>query len=103
MGLFISIQLYFLTFARSDGISDIVISGVSGSNGKVYVIFGKAKSNSRYAESFYVSTLSSSTTNGFVLTGWSDSSTFGESVSAAGDVNNDGYFDFMFTPTKICI
>lgn len=80
---------------NGDGIDDMVI-GASGadphgqSSGSSYVIFGKTTG---FASILDVSTLDGS--NGFRLAGASTGDATGEAVSAAGDINGDGFGDII--------
>ena len=55
-----------------------------------YVVFGKAAG---YSASLDPSSLNG--TNGFVINGIDARDRSGESVSSAGDINNDGYDDII--------
>ena len=75
-----------------DGYNDVLV-GAPGANsfgGAAYLIYGSALNSS--GGSFNVSSLSGS--NGYVFKGPANSAT-GVTVSAAGDVNGDGYTDFL--------
>ena len=82
---------------NADGYSDIVISAFKAdangdtNSGETYVILGKA---SGYDASVDLATLASGN-NGFVLRGVDASDESGVSVSAAGDINGDGYSDII--------
>ena len=81
---------------NGDGFGDLVIGAPqadpSGRDwaGSAYVVFGKA---SGFAADLDLSTLNGA--NGFRLTGAADGDWIGEAVSAAGDVNGDGYGDLL--------
>ncbi len=64
---------------NGDGYSDVIISA-RGDSGKVYIYFGGA---------------SMDTIADLVMTGEATNTRFGWSVSGAGDVNGDGYDDFI--------
>ncbi len=80
---------------NGDGFDDLII-GVSGDStnetlaGASYVMFGKA---SGFAANIDLSSLDGST--GFRLLGDTHFGSFGKSVSAAGDVNGDGFDDMI--------
>ncbi|WP_192842990.1 FG-GAP-like repeat-containing protein [Aureimonas frigidaquae] len=71
---------------NGDGLADMVISGGSTAN-TAYVIFGRTSSSS-----IAVSTLTGGS-GGFAITG-DTGQMIGLSLSAAGDVNGDGFADF---------
>lgn len=77
---------------NGDGYDDILV-GASGASigGVVYVIYGGASVGS--SGSIYVSALTTST--GFTLSSSTYYDYLGAAVSGAGDVNNDGYEDFI--------
>ncbi len=80
---------------NGDGFDDFIIgaphSNSSGSeSGKSYVVFGKA---SGWGISFDISSLDG--TNGFILNGVNTPDNSGATISSAGDVNNDGFDDFI--------
>ncbi len=80
---------------NGDGIADLIVgawgASPSGSaSGESYVVFGKT---SAWAASLDLSTLDGST--GFRLDGIDAADDAGRSVSAAGDVNGDGFDDLM--------
>ena len=60
-------------------------------SGESYVVFGKASGT--YSASLELSSLNG--TNGFVINGIDASDYSGNSVSSAGDINNDGYDDII--------
>ncbi len=80
---------------NKDGYDDIIIgaSKKDASTGEAYVIYGREKS------SFVNINLDSMTldpaTTGFTITGAFYGDKFGYSVSSAGDINKDGYVDFI--------
>jgi hypothetical protein len=86
---------------NGDGKDDLVLGDPStySSRGAAYMIFGQ----NSFPSSFNLSTLNGA--NGFVVYGIEpDSCSFGESVSAAGDINRDGKADIVvggwcFDPT----
>ena len=80
---------------NGDGFDDLIIGAhgadPNGSNsGASYVVFGKA---SGFAANLNLSTLDGS--NGFKLNGVAADDYSGRSVSAAGDVNGDGFGDLI--------
>ncbi|BBL74641.1 beta strand repeat-containing protein [Methylomagnum ishizawai] len=80
---------------NSDGFADLIVGAAGadphGSNsGSSYVVFGKV---SGFAASLDLSTLNG--TNGFRLDGAAADDWSGFSISAAGDVNGDGYADLI--------
>jgi Ca2+-binding RTX toxin-like protein len=85
---------------NGDGYDDLIISGryadPSGvyNAGASYVVFGKAGG---FTANLNLSTLDG--TNGFKLSGVALSDQTGNSVSAAGDVNGDGYADLIIGAT----
>ncbi len=80
---------------NGDGFADLLI-GATGADeagtdrGAAYVVFGKAGG---FGASVALSGLDG--TNGFKLSGVADSDFAGGSVSAAGDVNGDGFADLL--------
>ncbi|MBF0309126.1 MAG: FG-GAP repeat protein [Magnetococcales bacterium] len=80
---------------NGDGYDDVAIGAPSASDtgnagGKVYVLFGNA---SGWTSSFSINTLNGN--NGFTFHHVQNDSNFGSTLSAAGDVNGDGYSDFL--------
>ncbi len=80
---------------NGDGFDDLIIGAFRADEGGTdrgagYVIFGKAGG---FDASVALSTLNG--TNGFKLSGVADSDRAGRSVSAAGDVNGDGFADLL--------
>ncbi len=80
---------------NGDGFDDLVIGAWmadpnGNSSGEVYVVYGRATG---FGASFDLSTLDG--TNGFTLEGYQGNGLAGFSVSAAGDVNGDGFDDAM--------
>jgi len=76
---------------NGDGIDDIIIGArLADPNGEGYVVFGNA---SGFAASIELSNLDGS--NGFVLNGIGGSSSTGQVVSDAGDINGDGLADII--------
>lgn len=80
---------------NGDGFDDILIgsfhaAGGGADRGAAYLIFGK---HTGFTASFDVTTLNG--TNGGVFNGVGDSDEAGASVNSAGDVNGDGYGDFV--------
>lgn len=77
---------------NDDGIDDLVV-GAQGANsnaGASYVLFG---SSTGFATDFLLSTLTGS--NGFQIDGLDTGDQSGYSVSAAGDINDDGIDDLV--------
>ncbi|MDH4385125.1 MAG: M10 family metallopeptidase C-terminal domain-containing protein [Caulobacter sp.] len=80
---------------NGDGLDDMIIGANFASpngtySGASYVVFGKASS---FGASFDLSTLNG--TNGFKLSGVNVRDEAGLSVSAAGDINGDGFADIF--------
>ncbi len=81
---------------NGDGKADIIIGAkdtdIEGKNdsGKVYVIFG---SDDEFDADFNLASLDGS--NGFSIDGLNSSDFLGNSVSNAGDINNDGFEDII--------
>ena len=80
---------------NNDGYDDIIIGayGKNSNQGAAYVIYGGEKSS---MSNLYLSiqTLDPLAT-GFLMTGYAVNDEFGNSVSTAGDINNDGYDDII--------
>ena len=78
---------------NGDGVADFIIGAPqrAGSIGTSYVIFGQ--DNAAFGTSLALASLDGS--NGFRLDGVSTFDHNGRAVSAAGDVNGDGYSDFV--------
>jgi hypothetical protein len=79
---------------NGDGIGDLIIGASADSNGydsgRSYVVFGQ---NTPFSASLSLSSLNGS--NGFRLDGAGARHRAGSSVSAAGDVNGDGFDDII--------
>ncbi len=81
---------------NGDGFSDLIVSAPGGKNGvaddagKTYVVFGSAAG---LPTTLTLSNLNG--TNGFALTGALADDGDGQVVSAAGDVNGDGFDDLL--------
>ncbi len=77
---------------NKDGYDDFIIGapGVNGGAGAAYVVFGNAGG---LPPALDLSSLDG--TNGFVLNGVAAGDATGFSVAGAGDVNKDGYADFI--------
>lgn len=77
---------------NGDGFADILIGApaTDTDTGESYVIFG---TDQGFAASFTMSSLDG--TNGFILRGTSTGDKSGITVSAAGDLNNDGFDDIL--------
>ena len=86
---------------NGDGFDDILIGAYGGdpgnslSAGESYVVFGKARG---FSPDFDLSTLDGS--NGFRLDGIDAADLSGRSVSAAGDVNGDGFDDILIGASR---
>jgi hypothetical protein len=83
---------------NGDGFDDLIIGKLAnygGTYGASYLVFGKAGG---FAPNFNVSALNGS--NGFKLNGAAPDDHFGHSVSAAGDVNGDGFGDLIIGAPK---
>ena len=85
---------------NGDGFGDLIIGARSagrtqGRPGESYVVFGK---RSGFSPDLTVSMLDGA--NGFTLVGGSPYAEFGSSVSAAGDVNGDGFDDVIVGAPK---
>jgi hypothetical protein len=80
---------------NNDGYDDIIVGAYGKNNfrGAVYVIYGGPKSAMSNID--LSSTSLDPATTGFVIIGSSVSSYFGQSVSSAGDIDNDGYDDII--------
>lgn len=81
---------------NGDGFDDLIVGSVGGDyngtkSGSVYIIYGKAGD---FAATMQTSELDGS--NGFRIDGPEANGQLGRTVSAAGDVNNDGYDDLLF-------
>jgi RTX calcium-binding nonapeptide repeat (4 copies)/FG-GAP repeat len=80
---------------NNDGIDDVIIGAISAHSngsfsGQSYVVFGQSGG---FSASFNLSNLNGS--NGFLLNGIAAYDSSGNSVSGAGDVNNDGIDDLI--------
>ena len=81
---------------NGDGFADVIIgaseAGTNGRNfaGRAYVVFG---ASAGFASAVNLGTLNGS--DGFRLNGVAASDRAGQSVAAAGDVNGDGFGDFL--------
>ncbi|MEH2326521.1 MAG: hypothetical protein V7K32_23755 [Nostoc sp.] len=84
---------------NNDGIDDLIIGALfADSNGnsdagQSYVVFGRTNLGSRGTGTFYLSNLNG--TNGFFINGIAANNYSGNSVSNAGDINNDGIDDLI--------
>ncbi|MDO9338108.1 MAG: hypothetical protein Q7T61_17060 [Caulobacter sp.] len=74
---------------NGDGYDDFII-GASTRPGVAHVLFGKA---SGFPANFNISALTSA--DGFTINGPAISIGFGDAVSSAGDINNDGFDDLI--------
>jgi VCBS repeat-containing protein len=79
---------------NGDGLSDVIVSAASAnsSRGASYIVFGD---NTEINSPIDLDTLDGQ--NGFQLTGNSVDALSGRSVSAAGDVNGDGFDDLLIS------
>ncbi|MDA0261544.1 MAG: FG-GAP-like repeat-containing protein, partial [Proteobacteria bacterium] len=83
---------------NGDGVADILIGGPyadsagQGNRGAAYIVFGKPSGQS-FNSPVELSALNGS--NGFRLDSFENGSQTGTSVSAAGDVNGDGFADLI--------
>ena len=77
---------------NGDGYADLLVGapGVNGNTGAAYLVFGKA---SGWGASLALGSLNGS--NGVRLNGGAADDAAGRQVAAAGDVNGDGYADFL--------
>ncbi len=81
---------------NGDGFDDVIVGapeadgGGINSSGETYIVFGAAGG---FAPQIELSSLDG--TNGFRLTGTASGDLSGGTVSAAGDVNNDGFDDLL--------
>jgi hypothetical protein len=83
---------------NGDGFSDLIVGAYRASvghfeNGTAYVVFGKPGG---FAPSMVLANLDGA--NGFELPGLADSELNGFFLSTAGDMNGDGYTDFILGP-----
>ncbi|MEP3890878.1 MAG: cadherin-like domain-containing protein [Hellea sp.] len=83
---------------NGDGFDDILIGAVGvdsnfSDTGATYVVFGRDAATDPFSASLDLSTLNG--TNGFVVNGVDPSGNNGRSVSAAGDINGDGFDDII--------
>lgn len=87
---------------NGDGIDDLIIGAPNGdpngnSNaGETYIVFGK---DTDFNSSLNVSSLNGA--NGFVIEGINSGDWSGESVSGAGDINEDGIDDLIIGATGV--
>ena len=82
---------------NNDGYDDFLIgardsAGGGNQRGTVYVVFGRS-GETPFNASTNLSSLSAS--QGFAINGVSDFQNLGTAVSGAGDINNDGFDDFI--------
>jgi len=74
---------------NGDGLDDIVIGGVDGTRGQAFVVYGSEGG----LDNINLADLTAA--QGFRVTGTSDYTSSGFSVSSAGDVNGDGLDDII--------
>ena len=77
---------------NGDGVDDLIIGAPYAGSGAAYVVFGRAAGET-WGSALELSGLDGS--DGFVISGASPGASFGVSVSAAGDVNNDNTDDLV--------
>ncbi|MCX8518791.1 MAG: FG-GAP-like repeat-containing protein, partial [Methylophilaceae bacterium] len=79
---------------NGDGFADLILGAyyANGSTGKSYVVFGKANWSGISALNLNAIAQGS---GGFVLNGEANNDISGDSVSTAGDINGDGFADFI--------
>jgi VCBS repeat-containing protein len=75
---------------NGDGYADVLVGSYSGLSGASYLVFGKA---SGFTTNIQLSALDG--TNGLRVDGENPGDNAGQRVSAAGDINGDGYADFV--------
>jgi hypothetical protein len=86
---------------NNDGIDDLVIGSLFNSGGRIYVIFGKDENQTEpFSSVINLSELNSNRFQGFSFrisspSGERPDNLFGFSISAAGDVNQDGVADLI--------
>jgi hypothetical protein len=79
---------------NGDGLADLVVTsyGYEG-EGATYVVFGQ--STPFPADLLLADVVNSNGTKGFIIRGVADGDFFGREVSAAGDINGDGFDDLL--------
>ena len=78
---------------NGDGLADLIVgSSLAGTNGKAYVVFGKA---SNTAINLATVAAGGANAGGFAIVGDANNALTGASVSNAGDVNGDGLQDLL--------
>jgi len=82
---------------NNDGYDDIIIGAhlENSFQGRAYVIYGGPRSSMSNIDFSVSTTVLDPKTTGFMITGSSANSYLGNSVSSAGDINNDGYDDVI--------
>ena len=89
---------------NGDGYDDLIVGARYGDDGgddtgEAYILYGKAGTGSQFGTLVggrqVLDTTGLSSTDGFILQGDVAGDELGESVSGAGDINNDGYDDLI--------
>ena len=87
---------------NGDGFADLIVGAylasevsANGQSGAAYVVFGKSRFTGTPAAGFSIGLGTLDGGNGFKLSGAADGDYAGRSVSAAGDINGDGFGDVI--------
>jgi len=82
---------------NGDKIGDFIIgeTGTASTNGAVYILYGRKSKQTGFTIG---SSLNSS--DGWIITGPSAGSSFGNPISLGGDINGDGFIDMMVGASK---